>query len=102
MTDLVLVIGAQNSSNCARLKEVAEAEGVPAYLINGPREMDLDWFAGVSRVGITSGASTPEKMVLAVIEALNPDRVIHIGEGEENITFTLPKELREVAPAAAE
>ena len=38
-------------------------------------------------------------MVLAVIEALNPDRVIHIGEGEENITFTLPKELREVAPA---
>ena len=81
---------------------MAEAEGVPAYLINGPREMDLDWFAGVSRVGITSGASTPEKMVLAVIEALNPDRVIHIGEGEENITFTLPKELREAAPAAAE
>ena len=102
LTELVLVIGAQNSSNCARLKEVAEAEGVPAYLINGPREMDLDWFAGVSRVGITSGASTPEKMVLAVIEALNPDRVIHIGEGEENITFTLPKELREAAPAAAE
>ena len=102
LTDLVLVIGAQNSSNCARLKEVAEAEGVPAYLINGPREMDLDWFADVSRVGITSGASTPEKMVLAVIEALNPDRVIHIGEGEENITFTLPKELREAAPAAAE
>ena len=102
LTELVLVIGAQNSSNCARLKEVAEAEGVPAYLINGPREMDLDWFADVSRVGITSGASTPEKMVLAVIEALNPDRVIHIGEGEENITFTLPKELREAAPAAAE
>ena len=50
LTELVLVIGAQNSSNCARLKEVAEAEGVPAYLINGPREMDLDWFAGVSRV----------------------------------------------------
>ena len=102
LTELVLVIGAQNSSNCARLKEVAEAEGVPAYLINGPQEMDLDWFAGVSRVGITSGASTPEKMVLAVIEALNPDQVIHIGEGEENITFTLPKELREPAPASAQ
>jgi 4-hydroxy-3-methylbut-2-enyl diphosphate reductase len=102
MTELVLVIGAQNSSNCARLKEVAEAEGVPAYLINGPKEMDLGWFAGVSRVGITSGASTPEKMVLAVIEALNPDRVVHIGEGEENITFTLPKELRENATAAKE
>ena len=102
LTELVLVIGAQNSSNCARLKEVAEAEGVPAYLINGPQEMDLDWFAGVSRVGITSGASTPEKMVLAVIEALNPDQVIHIGEGEENITFTLPKELREAAPASGQ
>ena len=102
LTDLVLVIGAQNSSNCARLKEVAEAEGVPAYLINGPQEMDLDWFDGVSRVGITSGASTPEKMVEAVIEALEPDHVIHIGEGEENITFTLPKELREPAPASAE
>ena len=102
LTDLVLVIGAQNSSNCARLKEVAEAEGVPAYLINGPQEMDLDWFDGVSRVGITSGASTPEKMVEAVIQALEPDHVIHIGEGEENITFTLPKELREPAPASAE
>ena len=102
LTEMVLVIGAQNSSNCARLKEVAEAEGVPAYLINGPQEMDLDWFAGVSRVGITSGASTPEKMVSAVIEALEPDQVIHIGEGEENITFTLPKELRQAAPASAE
>ncbi len=102
LTDLVLVIGAQNSSNCARLKEVAEAEGVPAYLINGPQEMDLDWFEGVSRVGITSGASTPEKMVSAVIEALDPKRVVHIGEGEENITFTLPKELRETAPATAD
>ena len=102
LADLVLVIGAQNSSNCARLKEVAEAEGVPAYLINGPQEMDFDWFTGVSRVGITSGASTPEKMVSAVIEALAPERVVHIGEGEENITFTLPKELREAAPATAE
>ena len=102
LADLVLVIGAQNSSNCARLKEVAEAEGVPAYLINGPQEMDFDWFTGVSRVGITSGASTPEKMVSAVIEALAPERVVHIGEGEENITFTLPKELRESAPATAE
>ena len=102
LTDLVLVIGAQNSSNCNRLKEVAEAEGVPAYLINGPQEMDLAWFEGVSKVGITSGASTPEKMVSAVIEALEPEKVIHIGEGEENITFTLPKELREPAPAPAE
>ncbi len=94
LTDLVLIIGAQNSSNCARLKEVAEAQGVPAYLINGPTEMDLDWFKDVNKVGISSGASTPEKMVSAVIQELNPDRVVHVGNGEENITFTLPKELR--------
>ncbi len=94
LAELVLVIGAQNSSNCARLKEVAEAEGVPAYLINGPAEMDINWFEGVNKVGITSGASTPEKMVSAVIKELDPERVIHIGNGEENITFTLPKELR--------
>lgn len=92
--DLVLVIGAQNSSNCRRLQEVAEAEGVPAYLINGPAELDPAWLSGVRRVGITSGASTPENMVQAVIEAINPDRVVPVGEQEEDIHFVLPKELR--------
>ena len=58
--DMVLVIGAQNSSNCNRLREVAEAHGVPAYLINGPENLDTGWLAGIRRVGITSGASTPE------------------------------------------
>ena len=57
---LVLVIGAQNSSNCNRLREVGESLGVPAYLVNGPEEIDPAWLAGKEKVGITSGASTPE------------------------------------------
>ena len=97
--DVVLVIGAQNSSNCQRLREVAQANGVPAFLANGPDEIDMDWFKGVTRVGITSGASTPEVMVQAVIDLLNPRNVIHIGEKEEDITFVLPRQLRDSAAA---
>lgn len=97
LTDIVLVIGAQNSSNCNRLREVAIAEGVPAHLINGPEEIDYQWFAGIGRVGITSGASTPEKLVQAVVAALNPQHVVHVGGPDEDITFTLPKELRGAA-----
>ena len=92
--DLVLVIGAPNSSNCNRLREVAESEGVPAYLINGPAEMDYGWLAGVENVGITSGASTPERLVEEVIEAIQPDEVVTIQGAEEDVSFVLPKELR--------
>ena len=92
--DIVLVIGAQNSSNCNRLREVAEAQGVPAYLINGPEDLDAQWHTGVDRVGITSGASTPEELVDDVIKALKPDNVTTMAGIEENITFVLPKELR--------
>ena len=58
--DLVLVIGAQNSSNCNRLREVAEGMGVPAYLVDDAASIDPAWLEGVERVGVTSGASTPE------------------------------------------
>ena len=94
MTELILVIGAENSSNCNRLREVAEANGVRAYLINGPDEMDEAWFDGVEKVGITSGASTPEDMVLAVIDALAPDTVTTIDGVDEDVSFVLPRELR--------
>jgi 4-hydroxy-3-methylbut-2-enyl diphosphate reductase len=93
--DLVLVIGAPNSSNCNRLREVAEANGVTAYLINGPDELDLKWLEGVENVGITSGASTPEELVLAVIDALRPDEVIRTQGAEEDVSFVLPRELRQ-------
>ena len=92
--DLVLVIGAQNSSNCNRLREVAAAQGVPAYLINGPEEIDPEWLNGKEKVGITSGASTPEVLVESVIEALAPDRVTMLSGVEEDVSFTMPRELR--------
>ena len=94
VVDIVLVIGAQNSSNCNRLREVAEAQGVRAYLINGPEDLDNSWFAGVERVGITSGASTPEVLVDEVVKALKPDNVTTMVGIEENVAFVLPKELR--------
>ncbi|MBM3942355.1 MAG: 4-hydroxy-3-methylbut-2-enyl diphosphate reductase [SAR202 cluster bacterium] len=92
--DLVLVIGAQNSSNCNRLREVAEARGVPAYLINGPEEIDPAWLQGKQRVGITSGASTPEVLVEWVIEALAPEKLTLLTGAVEDVAFTLPRELR--------
>jgi len=93
--DIVLVIGAPTSSNCNRLREVAEANGVPAYLVNGPEELDPRWFQGVERVGITSGASTPEVLEEMVIRALHPTRV-HVVDGpQEDVRFTLPRELRD-------
>ena len=94
LVDLVLVIGAQNSSNCNRLREVAEANGVPAYLINGPDELDRAWLDGVENVGITSGASTPEDLVLSVVDTLAPDEVTTIDGVDEDINFVLPHEFR--------
>ena len=94
LVDLVLVIGAENSSNCNRLREVAEALGVPAYLINGPEEIDPTWIEGHEKVGITSGASTPEVLVESVIQALAPEKVTLFTGAEEDVSFTLPKELR--------
>ena len=92
--DLVLVIGAPNSSNCNRLREVAEAHGVTAHLINGPDELDQGWLEDVETIGITSGASTPELLVEEVIKALGPEEVIPIDGVEEDVSFVLPRELR--------
>lgn len=94
LVDLVLVIGAVNSSNCNRLREVAEAQGVPSYLINGAEEIEPAWLDGVEKVGITSGASTPEVLVKSVIQALEPEKVTLLSGVEEDVSFTLPKELR--------
>ena len=92
--DLVLVIGSENSSNCNRLREVAESLGVESYLINGPEEIDPSWLEGKNKVGITSGASTPEVLVESVIEHLSPDKVTMVSGVEEDITFSLPERLR--------
>ena len=94
LVEVVLVIGASNSSNCTRLREVAEAQGRPAYLINGPEELDASWLMGVQSVGITSGASTPETLVHKVVEAIGPDEVHHVQSIEEDVSFVLPRALR--------
>ena len=95
IVDVVLVIGAHNSSNCNRLREVAESNGLPAYLINGPEELDISWLDGAENIGITSGASTPEDLIMDVINVLAPDEVTTIDGVEEDITFVLPHEFRE-------
>ena len=95
IVDVVLVIGAHNSSNCNRLREVAEANGLPAYLINGPEELDFGWLEGVENIGITSGASTPEDLIMDVINTIAPEEVTTIEGAAEDITFVLPHEFRE-------
>ena len=98
LVEVVLVVGSQTSSNCRRLREVAERAGVPSYLINGPDELDRSWFDGVARVGVSSGASTPESLVQAVCDALQPEQVEHLGLASEDIDFTLPAEMRDAEP----
>ena len=94
--DLVLVIGATNSSNSNRLREVAETAGVEARLIQQGSDLDPGDFEGVSRVGVTSGASTPEFLVQEVVDYC---RRVGVGEindltvTEENVKFLLPAEL---------
>ncbi|BAV97295.1 4-hydroxy-3-methylbut-2-enyl diphosphate reductase [Lysobacter enzymogenes] len=95
--DLVLVVGSPNSSNSNRLRELAEREGVAAYLIDGAVEIDPRWVEGRSRIGITAGASAPEVLVRGVIERLRELGAQHVAEldgEEENMVFALPKELR--------
>ena len=91
--DLVLVVGAKNSSNSNRLKELASERGIEAYLVNGPEDVQLDWLEGKSSVGITSGASTPEVLVNGVIEKIKPSNIKNIVYAEENVNFKLPKEV---------
>lgn len=95
--DLVLVVGSVNSSNSNRLRELAERVGAKSFLIDRAEDVQGEWLDGVSRVGITAGASAPEVLVQSVISKLesfgSQPAVEAIGR-EENVTFSLPKELR--------
>jgi 4-hydroxy-3-methylbut-2-enyl diphosphate reductase len=94
--EVILVIGAKNSSNSIRLTEVAEDAGRRAYLINDAREIRPAWFDGVRCVGVTSGASAPEHLVLEVVEALKHLGATQVEEWElvrEDVSFGLPVEL---------
>jgi 4-hydroxy-3-methylbut-2-en-1-yl diphosphate reductase len=104
--DLLLVIGSHNSSNSNRLVEVARASGVEAYLVDDEREIDEAWLEGVEVLGITSGASAPERLVLRVCDWFRSQGVTEIEPYQlvdEDVTFRLPVELRrELALAEAE
>ena len=96
--DLILVVGAANSSNSIRLMEVARAQGVNAHRIADVKEIDESWLEGARAIGVSSGASTPEIKVTEVLEflkALGAGAVREITAIEENVTFHLPKELRD-------
>jgi len=95
--DLVLVVGSPNSSNSNRLRELAERMGTPGYLIDGAEDLKREWFEGKRRIGITAGASAPEVLVRGVIEQLREwgaEPEVELDGREENITFSMPKELR--------
>jgi 4-hydroxy-3-methylbut-2-enyl diphosphate reductase len=96
VVEVILVVGASNSSNSNRLREIGSEEGVPSYLVADSTELKDAWFAGKSAVGITAGASAPELLVDDVIHALRrlgPVEVLTLGDVEEKIHFRLPREL---------
>lgn len=95
--DVVLVVGSPNSSNSNRLRELAERMGTPAYLIDGAEDMQRHWFADDAIVGMTAGASAPEVLVQGVIAQLQEWGATMAQELDgraENVTFSMPKELR--------
>ena len=97
-SDLVLVIGSENSSNSNRLREIAERSGVEAYLIDTIQDLSLECLEGKSRIGLTSGASAPEHLVAEVIDKLTTDHGFKLSGNknrtDEGISFRLPKGLR--------
>ena len=95
--DVILVVGSQNSSNSNRLRELAEQNGVPAYLIDGAEQISDAWLDGKAVIGVTAGASAPELLVQQVVEALQARGAKFAEEQhgrEETITFALPQALR--------
>ncbi len=97
LADVILVVGAANSSNSNRLREIGIEEGLPSYLINDGSELKPEWVKGKKVVGLTAGASAPEELVRHVIEALEriePVTVETMDGKKEHIEFRLPAELR--------
>ena len=95
--DVVLVVGSPNSSNSNRLRELAERMGKHAYLVDNADELQQAWFEASSKIGVTAGASAPEILIKQVIQRLQDWGATipqELAGREENITFSLPKELR--------
>jgi 4-hydroxy-3-methylbut-2-enyl diphosphate reductase len=98
--DVILVVGATNSSNSNRLREIGTEAGIPSYLIADGSELNPDWLKGAKTVGITAGASAPEVLVddvVATLRRIGPVAVSVLPGREENIEFKLPAQLSELA-----
>ncbi len=100
--DVVLVLGSQNSSNSRRMCEVATEHGIAAHLVEGPEQLEADWFSRRQTVGISAGASAPESSVLDVISWLSdrfPVEVQRFGQDEPRREFSLPADLLQLESA---
>ena len=96
IADVILVVGAKNSSNSNRLREIGEEAGVPSYLLSDGTELKPEWVKGAHIIGLTAGASAPEAMVqdvIASLRLLGPVDVTSLPGVEENVEFRLPVEL---------
>ena len=94
--DVVIVVGSPNSSNSNRLREVAQNQGVPAYMVDNASQLDPAWLAGKERVGVTAGASAPEVLVMQLIDRLKELGAVEVAQAEgivERVVFPLPKAL---------
>jgi 4-hydroxy-3-methylbut-2-enyl diphosphate reductase len=99
MIDILLVIGAQNSSNSNRLRDLGEESGLPSYLINGAEDLDRSWFNGVENIGLTAGASAPEILVQGVVEEIKKISQSNVEVSDmdgitETTIFALPRKVR--------
>ena len=95
---MVIVVGAPNSSNSNRLREVAAKAGVSAYLVDDAEGLQPEWFAGKSHIGVSAGASAPELLVQGVIARLREmgaDSVTELQGIRENVVFPLPRALQQ-------
>ena len=96
-SELLLVVGSPNSSNSNRLRELGERMGAKAYLIDNAEEIQKEWLEGIGSIGITAGASAPEVLVQSVVDRLKEwggEVPIELQGQEENVVFSLPKELK--------
>jgi 4-hydroxy-3-methylbut-2-enyl diphosphate reductase len=96
-SDVVIVVGSRTSSNSNRLREIAEKAGIPGYLVDGPEDLQPEWFTGKQVVGVTAGASAPELLVQRVVARLNEwggQAAQELSGRAESVVFALPRALR--------
>lgn len=101
--DILLVVGAQNSSNSNRLRELGERAGIPSYLITDATAIEDEWLKGRQKIGVTAGASAPEELVQQVISHLGSCGASNVNEvagAIETVSFSIPKPLRRIETPA--